>query len=313
MRQQEEYVARVERPSSRRDFLKGALLVAGGLGAGVLATQEKQVTQATGEVHSKVENVMEDKDWSEAIKQLQESVVGVYGPEGHGSGFCIADGYLVTCNHVTDKNMYGVETAPIFLPFPFAPAFLPPPLKAANDPNIEISLPTTDDRKPGKRFRVTFAHKEDGTRAQHKDISLLQLPVGMKMRPIPWGTAGIGEKVITIGDPLDTTSLVGTGRVSKEVIMEKDEEMWDGVPMIGTDAAINSGNSGGLMATFKRENGKVQSKAIGMSAYGYRGHQGMSGGLRMDYVAYICTTQFGLNLMNPEQVLQYQKDFPASK
>jgi S1-C subfamily serine protease len=301
----------VERPPSRRDFLKNAALLAGGLGLGVLATQNPHVQQATGEVHQQVREVLEDEEWGEAIKQLRESVVGVYGPEGHGSGFCIADGYLVTCNHVTDKNLYDVETAPVFLPLPFMP--VPLPLKAANDPNIEISLPTTDDRKPGKRFRVTFAHKEDGTRAQHKDISLLQLPVGMKMKPIPWGTAAVGEKVITIGDPLDATSLVGTGRVSKEVILAHGEEIWEDVPLIGTDAPINPGNSGGLMASFRRENGKVQSRAVGMSAYGYNGRQGMSGGLRMDYICFIATTQWNLPLMTPEQVEQYKKDFPDVK
>lgn len=310
----------MEHPS-RRSFLKSALLVGGGLGLGVLSAQNQHVTQATGDVHQEVQDTLDlevlDSDFPKAVEMVKNSVVKVEGPTSHGSGFLLAPGYILTNHHVTKENAYTVETEPIVLPFPSP--ILPPPIKDIRDPNYKVSWFHGDDREKPQEFRAAPVMLGNGYHADHKDMSLLRLPPDVKLperaMPVSFGTPTVGRTVIVMGNPIDLTGHVTYGRVTKALILTDDDPDWKGVPFVGTDAGINPGNSGGAMFMPEKVRGKdgkpeLQVKLVGMSTYSYEKGAGMGGGIRADYIAFIATTQWGLNLMTPEQVEQYKKDFP---
>ncbi len=155
---------------------------------------------------------------------------------GFGSGVIIsADGYIITNNHVIDKA-----------------------------DEIEVTL--NDNRK--------FTAKLLGTDPQ-TDIALLK--VDAKDLPyIPFGNSDelkVGEWVLAVGNPFNLTSTVTAGIVSAKGrggIGGGQESIQS---YIQTDAAINSGNSGGALVNINGQligiNTAIYSKTGDFAGYGF--------------------------------------------
>ena len=84
----------MEHLPSRREFLRSSVLVAGGLGAGLLAANNvsTDARQTNDEVRTLFDNELDvrDSDYPKAIEQVKRSVFKVEGPRSHGSGFLLA-------------------------------------------------------------------------------------------------------------------------------------------------------------------------------------------------------------------------------
>jgi S1-C subfamily serine protease len=303
---------------SRRELLIAGLAAA----ATYVLTK---VGQEQGRTHAGGQDVfrpqpdleIRESDIPLAIEKVKQSVFKIRGPGGHGTGFLIAPGLILTNYHVTRNNAFAVETKPIPTPFPLPVPLLP--ISKIHDANYEVGLFTDDDRKPGKTFRAQPAHLPDGSRAFFRDMALLQLPLNCPLcrqaQPIAFGKPEIGRRAIVLGNPSDLTGHVTMGRVSKEVVLsDENPELWSGVPFFTTDAAVNGGNSGGPVVGIEKVlvNGKpeLRTPLIGMATWTYSGNQGMGGAIRADYLAYIVQTKWGVPLMNPQQLEEFKQRFP---
>lgn len=92
------------------------------------------------------------------------------------------------------------------------------------------------------------------------DVAVLRVEEGVKLRPVAWGdssTLSVGQGVIAVGAPLGLSNTVTSGIVSS---LNRPVELSNGdgtdsnasdaatyINAIQTDAAINSGNSGGAL------------------------------------------------------------------
>ena len=327
----------MEKLESRRAFLlKGVGLL--GLGAGGALLGERAVnSRAVRDLLSseqpgqgeEQELEVSDGDYERAVESLSPSVFSIEGRDGgHGSGFIAAPGYLLTNFHVTQDNHRTLEMRqqPHILPLPF-PLALDPNLliniQAVNDPNFIATTFTSDDRRPGRSFRVAPVVLSTGARANHKDMSLLRLPPDAELSegasPVQFGVPRMGARVVILGMPHDSTGHVTHGRVSRTVrFSNSDNPQWIGVPFVSVDGGINPGNSGGPIFQLRKvrdRDGQVRliKELIGMSTYTYRGSQGLGGGIRSDYIRYIAKTRWGMPLMTNEEVAQYRRDFPTAE
>lgn len=161
---------------------------------------------------------------------------------GFGSGVIISeDGYIITNNHVIDK---------------------------ATD--IEVTL--NDNSK--------YTAKLIGTDPQ-TDIALLKIE-GKEFPYIPFGDSDnlkVGEWVLAVGNPFNLTSTVTAGIVSAKGRTNMGGMVGrDGVnqsiqSFIQTDAAINSGNSGGALVNTNGEligiNTMIYSQTGDFAGYGF--------------------------------------------
>ena len=132
-----------------------------------------------------------------------------------GSGFIITkDGYVVTNQHVVDSS-------------------------------TSITVITTD----GKEYAATLVGADDAN-----DMALLKVNA-LNLRPVTLGSSKdlvVGDQVAAIGNPLgELTSTLTVGYISAK---ERDVTT-DGfaINMLQTDAAINSGNSGGPLFNMRGE------------------------------------------------------------
>lgn len=127
---------------------------------------------------------------------------------GYGSGVIISeDGYIITNNHVIDNSQ-------------------------------EISVTLNDNR--------TFTAKLIGTDAD-SDIALLKVEA-KGLPTIPFGNSDalrLGEWVIAVGNPFNLNSTVTAGIVSAKSRATGGRNKVEA--FIQTDAAVNSGNSGGAL------------------------------------------------------------------
>ncbi|KGN70044.1 Do family serine endopeptidase [Porphyromonas sp. COT-239 OH1446] len=133
---------------------------------------------------------------------------------GYGSGVIISeDGYIITNNHVIDNSQ-------------------------------EISVTLNDNR--------TFTAKLIGTDAD-SDIALLKVE-GKNLPTIPFGNSDalrLGEWVLAVGNPFNLNSTVTAGIVSAKSRSAGGRNRVEA--FIQTDAAINSGNSGGALVNASGE------------------------------------------------------------
>ena len=141
-----------------------------------------------------------------------------------GSGVVVAEGYVLTNYHVVD----GAHS-------------------------LKVSVAKNDSSEPDLYDATLVAYDED------KDVAVLYAPE-LKIQPVELGNSDdlvIGDWAILIGNPLGFTGSVTAGIVSA---LDREVESNDKVTtdkygrstsvvnkMIQTDAAINSGNSGGGM------------------------------------------------------------------
>lgn len=129
--------------------------------------------------------------------------------QGIGSGFLInADGQILTNNHVISGSS-----------------------------SIEVTLPDQS------RYRAEIVARD-----RNNDLALIRIdPRGKKLKFLTLGdsdTLQVGQKVLAIGNPFGLSGTLTTGIVSSLGRNIRGENQ-DLEGMIQTDAAINSGNSGG--------------------------------------------------------------------
>ena len=109
------------------------------------------------------------------------------------------------------------------------------------------------------------------------DVALLRIdPAGLRLRPLPLGTARdlrVGSPVAAIGSPFGEPQSLSVGVVSAT---DRSIESLTGFEIAGaiqTDAAINRGNSGGPLVNAKGEvlgiNSQIRSSSGGGDGVGY--------------------------------------------
>lgn len=134
-----------------------------------------------------------------------------------GSGVIIsADGYIITNNHV---------------------------IKGAE----KISVTLNDNRQ----FIATLVGNDENT-----DLALLKIDSVSNLTVIPFANSdevALGEWVLAVGNPFDLTSTVTSGIVSAKArsIKKNNKKKLSLDAFIQTDAAVNSGNSGGALVNSK--------------------------------------------------------------
>lgn len=219
-----------------------------------------------------------------------DSVVMIYamisGQQGSGystgSGFVItADGYVVTNYHV-------VEGA------------------------SQISFTTTDE----KQHEATLVGYD-----RTNDIALLKAEAE-DLQPVKLGSSDalqVGDQVVAIGNPLgELTSTLTVGYISaKERIVTTDGTS---INMMQTDAAINSGNSGGPLFNMKGEViGITTAKYSGTSSSG-ASIEGVGFAIPMDDVAdmledlkvygYVTGAYMGVSVRDVSAALAQEYNLP---
>jgi len=136
---------------------------------------------------------------------------GVQAVQGLGSGFLInADGQILTNFHVISGSS-----------------------------DVEVTMPPDQSRYKAKILHRDPAH----------DLALIQIEPKKKLTSfLKLGDSDglqVGQKVLAIGNPFGLAGTLTTGIVSSLHRKIQSEERGDLEDMIQTDAAINSGNSGG--------------------------------------------------------------------
>ncbi len=182
-----------------------------------LSNDNAKATDLSGGRGAKVDEL------SEHFKRLKPSIVTVWTQEGHGTGFLVDPGGLIVTNqHVTSGFTY-----------------------------LAVQF---DSRR--KLEAVQLA--ED----KLQDVAVLRVNMSgltdVAIAPIAEGTGFLleGERVFTIGNPLDQEKVLTTGIVSK---VDKNS--------IISDININPGNSGGPLFN---SSGMV----VGITTYGKGGRSG---------------------------------------
>ena len=159
---------------------------------------------------------------SEVVRKVQNSVVQIYTEKGAGSGVIISSelGWVITCNHV-------IEDASTYI--------------------VELS--------DGTQYSATLRGADSDT-----DIAILKIAPSEKLTATTLGASEdlvVGEEVVVIGNPLGTLGgTVTHGIISateRRISFSNDDGTTTVMTLIQTDAAINSGNSGGAMFNLKGE------------------------------------------------------------
>jgi S1-C subfamily serine protease len=170
-------------------------------------------------------------------KRLQNGVVTVWSEFGHGSGFIIsADGLILTNQHVVGPSEY--------LALQFDPVHKIHAVLLASDPQRDVAVLWCNLAALPGAISLELAKKDE------LYPSLVE-----------------GEKVFTIGSPLNQQKIVTSGIASK---IEKSA--------IISDVNINHGNSGGPLFN-------SQGEVVGITTFGdftSRGGPGVSGVLKIE-------------------------------
>ena len=171
------------------------------------------------------------------FKQLQNGVVTVWSEFGHGTGFIISnDGLVLTNQHVVGPSEY--------LALQFDPERKIPAVLLAADPRRDVAVLWCDLKHIPEAISLELAKKDE------LNPSLLE-----------------GEKVFTIGSPLNQQKIVTSGIASK---IEKTA--------IISDVNINHGNSGGPLFN-------SQGRVVGITTFGdftSQGGPGVSGIVKIE-------------------------------
>jgi len=205
--------------------LGGALVVGGGIGAGIVAATSSSTpaaaSTATGAASSGSGQVSAC-DVTSVANQVVPSVVTISarGTDGGGTGsgeIIKSDGYIVTNNHVIAI--------------------------AANGGSVEVQF------ADGQTVPATIVGRDPLT-----DLAVLKVSTSAKLQPIAIGSSSsvvVGQAAVVIGAPLGLSGTVTSGIISAldrtiEVPGENDSSALL-VGALQTDASINPGNSGGSM------------------------------------------------------------------
>jgi 2-alkenal reductase len=144
---------------------------------------------------------------------------------------------------------------------------------------------TTGEGARIRRARNVYVEFPDGNQVPARivgqdpnaDVALLRVdPAGLTLRPLPLGAAArvrVGEPVVAIGSPFGEPESLSVGVVSA---LDRDIESLTSFRITGaiqTDAAINSGNSGGPLVNARGEvigiNSQIRSTSGGNVGVGF--------------------------------------------
>lgn len=150
-------------------------------------------------------------------KALQETIMGYQTIMAAGSGVIVSnDGYIVTNNHV-----------------------------------VEGSTETTVTLSSGEEYQATIVGTDPTT-----DLAVIKINADVELPFLSFGDSSelqVGETVVAIGNPLGEFE----GTVTSGVVSGKNRtitiENTTMLNLIQTDAAINSGNSGGALLNLQGE------------------------------------------------------------
>jgi S1-C subfamily serine protease len=189
-------------------------------------------TPASGLTSGRVVDEMATK-----FKRLQNGVVTVWSEIGHGTGFIISsDGLVLTNQHVVGPSEY--------LALQFDPQRKVRAVLLASDPSRDVAVLWCDLTPLQEAISLELAKKDE------LNPSLIE-----------------GERVFTIGSPLNQQKIVTSGIASK---IEKTA--------IISDVNINHGNSGGPLFN-------SQGQVVGITTFGdftSHGGPGVSGILKIE-------------------------------
>lgn len=211
------------RPRGRGKLVAGALalaLIAGGAG-GIAGWLIGSGDGATTTVQSVSMDAGQGMTYTEIVNKVRPSVVTIVTDAAEGSGVVYsADGYIVTNNHVVD---------------------------GAQSVEVRFSDGTTADAQ---------IVATDAT----QDLAVIQVEGRDDLTPVTFADSSsvqVGDIAVAIGSPLGLEGTVTTGIVSAlDRSMTVSGEQGGGMGqqssstlngLIQTDAAINSGNSGGAL------------------------------------------------------------------
>ena len=205
--------------------LGGALVIGGGIGAGIVAATTSSTPAAastTTNAASSGSGQVSACDVTSVANQVIPSVVTISarGANGGGTGsgeIIKSDGYIVTNNHVIAI--------------------------AANGGSVEVQF------ADGQTAPATIVGRDPLT-----DLAVLKVDTSAKLQPIAIGSSSsvvVGQAAVVIGAPLGLSGTVTSGIISAldrtiEVPGENDSSALL-VGALQTDASINPGNSGGSM------------------------------------------------------------------
>ncbi|MEU6859681.1 trypsin-like peptidase domain-containing protein [Glycomyces sp. NPDC046736] len=205
----------------RGKLVAGAIalaLLAGGAG-GVAGWFLNDGSGGTTTVQSVSMDAGTGMTYTEIVNKVSPSVVTIVTDSAEGSGVVYSDdGYIVTNNHVVD----GAQA-------------------------VEVRF--SDGRTADAQIIAT-----DST----QDLAVIQVSGVKDLRPIAFGDSDsiqVGDAAVAIGSPLGLEGTVTTGIVSaldRSMTVAGDEGQGYGnsqtlTGLLQTDAAINSGNSGGAL------------------------------------------------------------------
>ncbi len=183
------------------------------------------------------------------VNIVQETVVQIYTASGAGSGVIISaeQGWVVTCNHVIDgESAYTVEL--------FNGTYYNATLVGA-DADSDLAI-----------LKIT---PDDGTILKAATLGVSDDLV-------------VGESIVVVGNPLGTLGgTVSQGIISakeRQISFSNDDNTTTVMTLIQTDAAINSGNSGGAM--FNR---KGQLIGVVNAKYASSGVEGLGFAIPIDH------------------------------
>ena len=174
---------------------------------------------------------------SEIVRRIRPALVHIATPTGSGSGFVITPGHIITNAHVVET--YAAVT-------------------------VEFVDGTTT---------VGSVLGRDAT----ADLACIQVYSQNALAPLPMGDSDqeqVGEDVIAMGYPLGDI-LRGEPTVTRGIISAKRTH--DGVEQLQTDAALNSGNSGGPLVN-------AYGSVIGVITWQFRNSEGISFAVPMSVV-----------------------------
>lgn len=173
----------------------------------------------------------------EVIEKVDPSVVSIQHEHAGGTGFIISeDGYILSNGHV----VRGVDPEQ-----PMQPA-------------KRITVILHDERKTSARV-LGFS--------MDPDVALLKIDLEEPLRPVEIADskkAIVGQRCFAVGTPIGLKRTFTSGILSNTRRTDLDTE----TVVFQTDAAINSGNSGGPL--FDR-----QGRVLGINTYGSRGQNNL--------------------------------------
>ncbi|MDN3238840.1 S1C family serine protease [Glycomyces tritici] len=211
------------RPRGRGKIVAGALalaLIAGGAG-GIAGWFIGSGDGATTTVQSVSMDAGQGMTYTEIVNKVRPSVVTIVTDAAEGSGVVYSkDGYIVTNNHVVD----GAQSVEV---------------RFSDGTTREATIVATDATQ---------------------DLAVIQVNGGDDLTPVTFADSSavqVGDIAVAIGSPLGLEGTVTTGIVSAlDRSMTVSGEQGGGMGqqssstlsgLIQTDAAINSGNSGGAL------------------------------------------------------------------